>query len=169
MIDYFKETDDDQIKEFEYEDRVIFINRVAKVVRGGRRFNFSALVAVGNKRGMVGIGLGKASQVPEAIRKGIEKARKNMITVPILNGTIPHEIIGKFGSGKIILKPALPGTGVIAGGPARVIIELAGITDILSKSLGNSNANNLTKATITGLASLKSPEIIAKLRGIELT
>ncbi|MBU1625960.1 30S ribosomal protein S5 [bacterium] len=157
------------MKEFEYEDRVIFINRVAKVVRGGRRFNFSALVAVGNKRGMVGIGLGKASQVPEAIRKGIEKARKNMITVPILNGTIPHEIIGKFGSGKIILKPALPGTGVIAGGPARVIIELAGITDILSKSLGNSNANNLTKATITGLASLKSPEIIAKLRGIELT
>lgn len=169
MIDYFKETDDEQVEELEYEDRVIFINRVAKVVSGGRRFNFSALVAVGNKKGMVGIGMGKASQVPEAIRKGIDKARKNMISVPVLNGTIPHEIIGKFGAGKVILKPASPGTGVIAGGPVRVIIELTGITDILSKSLGSSNANNLTKATMAGLSGLRSPELIAKLRGIELT
>ncbi len=165
MIDFFKDIEEEEV---EFEDRVIFINRVAKVVRGGRRFNFSAVVAVGNKKGMIGIGMGKASQVPEAIRKGIDRAKKSLISVPIKDGTIPHEILGKFGAGKVLLKPASPGTGVIAGGPVRAVVELTGITDILTKSLGTTNPSNLTKATINGLTSLRSPEQIAKMRGIEI-
>jgi len=153
-------------KDTELTDRVIKINRVAKVVKGGRRFSFSALVAVGDMNGMVGVGFGKANEVSTAIQKGINNAKKNMFKVPLINGTIPYQIDGRFGAGHVFMKPAYPGKGVIAGGPVRIIMELAGVKDILTKSLGSANALNIVNATIKGLKMLKTKEQFESLRAV---
>ncbi len=150
-------------------EKIVYLNRVAKVVKGGRRFSFSCLVVVGDGQGKVGYGLGKANEVPEAIRKATDRARKDMITVPVLDGTLPYEILGRFGAGRVMLKPASRGTGIIAGGPVRAVMEAVGVHDILTKAIGTSNPHNVLRATMSGLAALRSAESVSDVRGKTLS
>ena len=150
-------------------EKIVYLNRVAKVVKGGRRFSFSALVVVGDGNGSVGYGLGKAQEVPEALRKATEHARKNMMSVPLVDGTLPYDVLGRYGSGRVLLKPASKGTGIIAGGAVRAIMEAAGVSDVLAKAIGTNNPHNVLKATMAGLASLRSAEEVSEMRGKTLT
>ena len=154
--------------EFGFVEKIVYLNRVAKVVKGGRRFSFSALVVVGDGKGSVGYGLGKAQEVPEALRKATDQARKSMVRIPLIEGTLPYEVLGRFGAGSVMLKPASKGTGIIAGGAVRAVMEAAGVTDVLAKAIGTSNPHNVLRATVAGLTSLGSAEEVSALRGKKL-